>query len=373
MKKSSTKPNLFVINTPYQLLNAVEAVHSLQLTNNHLLVIRPKAKEQDRFMPLIEKSEWKTVSFPTPYVDTPEWIQNLLSPPALRWYRRILHFQCMYKLSRLARRFQNVDRLFLGHYWAAEKPFMRHIANTIKYNEVCLLDDGTDTIDINKGRCTREINNEHNQQGDGSISRASVFRRVQAKLRAKYWDWHLAEVPSLTFFTVYDLETVREGDRVIRNDYRRLRSLAPSKASPMPDTVFFIGQCIADGYCEVGAHFKMLSNVGNYFAGKKIIYVAHPRESPDCINRIRQELHWDIWPSSSVIEQDLIVSGIRPYAVAGLVSSALITMAVLLDPGVEIVSFHIAPEHWLKWGDYTTGIYQYLERQDRVRVVSLSG
>jgi len=140
----------------------------------------------------------------------------------------------------------------------------------------------------------------------------------------------------------------------------------------MPDTVFFIGHCIADGYFEVGAQFQMFADVEKYFGGKRLIFVAHPRESQDCINRIRQELHWDIWPSSSVIEQEMMVRGIRPNAVAGLVSSALITLAFLLDPGVDIVSFYIAPEHWLKWGDYANGVYQYLEQQHRVRTVPLS-
>ena len=36
MKLIKTKPNVFVVDTPHQLLNAIEAVHSLQLRNNHL-------------------------------------------------------------------------------------------------------------------------------------------------------------------------------------------------------------------------------------------------------------------------------------------------------------------------------------------------
>ena len=247
---------------------------------------------------------------------------------------------------------------------------MRHIANTIKYDEVCLLDDGTDTININKSRCTNVVKNQ--QRIDDPAAKISSLKRVQTRLRSKYWDWHLDELPSLTFFTIYDLEKVRDGDRVVRNEYLRLKSQAPAEARQMPDTVFFIGHCMADGYFEEGAQFKMLSNIQEYFQEKKLIFVPHPRESPDCINRIKEDLHWEIWPSSSVIEQEMIVRGIRPSAVASLVSSALITLSFLLDPGVDIVSFYVAPDHWLKWGDYAKGVYQYLERQERVRRVSLS-
>ena len=143
----------------------------------------------------------------------------------------------------------------------------------------------------------------------------------------------------------------------------------------MPDTVIFLGQCIVDGYFEMDAHFDFLTKVREYFGGSKIIYVAHPRESPSCINRVKEQLQWEIWPSSSVIEQDLIIRGIRPKAIAGIVSSALITLAYLIDSDVEIVCFHIAPEHWIGWREEAVGVYHYLKTkaQDRVTVVPASG
>ena len=118
-----------------------------------------------------------------------------------------------------------------------EKPFMRHIANTINYNMLYLLDDGTDTIEINKRRHKIE-NHERESRTGTSISRISLFKTIEARIRAKYWNWYLAEVPSVTFFTVYDLD-VRKGDRLIRNNYSYLRSLAPLRQSRMPNTVLF--------------------------------------------------------------------------------------------------------------------------------------
>jgi hypothetical protein len=45
-----------------------------------------------------------------------------------------------------------------------------------------------------------------------------------------------------------------------------------------------------------------------------------------------------------------------------------------VDPGVEIVCFHVPPEQWLGWRWDAIGVYQYLREkaQDRVSVVSLS-
>jgi len=371
MKQVTTKSNLFVIDTPHQLLNAMEAVHSLQLTNNHLLVIRFKNAYNDRFMPLIKTSDWVTVSFPSPFIDSRRWVEQLLGPMASRWYYRYLHFQRMHTMAKLAARFRHVDKLFLGHYFAEEKPFMRHIADTIKYNTLYLLDDGTDTIEINERR-HRIDSSDRKAPIKPSASWISVCKIIETHLRTKYWNWHLAEAPCVTFFTVYDLD-VRKGDRLIRHNYSYLRSLAPLEQSRMPDTVIFIGQCIADGYFEIGAHFEFLSRVREYFAREKLIYVVHPRESSSCLTRVRETLQCDIWPSSSVIEYDLVIRGIKPKAIAGFVSSAIITLAYLMDSDVQIVSFHIAPEHWRGWRDDGMGVYNYLETkaQDRVAIVPL--
>lgn len=360
-------PNLFVVNTPHQLLNAIEAAHSLQLTNNHLLVMKPTNLAQDRFTPLIDTKDWETVQFQTPYLDVNSWAERKLHPAAYRWYCRYLHFKRMRTLACIAKEFRNVDKLFLGHYFAEEKPFMLHLANTIKHNEVCLLDDGTDTIEINKRRHRLQ------SKAPDRLREGNAFNRIKRSWQAKYWTWQLEDPPSVTFFTVYKLD-IRKGDRLLENNYSYVRSMAPSQAIDMQDTVIFIGQCMADDYFEAEALVAFLSEVGRHFAGKKVMFVAHPRESLAWINRIKEELHWEIWPSSSVIERDLIVRGIRPSAVAGFVSSALISLECLMDPRVEIVCFHIAQEHWLIWGEYAAGVYEYLEEKmrDRVAVVPLS-
>ena len=166
---------------------------------------------------------------------------------------------------------------------------MRHIANTITYNALYLLDDGTDTIEINK----RRHNSDHGLGKDTvgtSVVRSPWFKTIEARFRAKYWEWSLAEPPSVTFFTVFDIE-VRQGDRLIKNNYSYLRQLAPREQSDMRDTVLFLGQCIADGYIELEAHCEFLSTVREYFAQENFIYVAHPRESVSCLARVKESLH----------------------------------------------------------------------------------
>jgi hypothetical protein len=371
MTQPNTLRNLFVVDTPYQLLNATEAVHSLQLENNHLVVIRPKNGTQDRFTPLIRVDDWETVSFPSLLHQPNRRVQNLLHPVVDRWYCRYLHFRQMYALAKLAARFHEVDRLFLGHYSDKWTLFMRHLANTIKYNTLYLLDDGTDTIEINEKRHGAE-SDEPEGRIDGSTSGVSVRKRIEAHLRAMYWNLCLADAPSITFFTTYDL-IVRKSDRLIKNNYDYLRSLAPPQRVVMPDAVIFLGMCIVDGYIDMNAHLDFLAEVKAYFGEKRMIYVAHPRDSESCVSRIKEHLNCEIWPCSSVIEHDLIVKGIKPKAIAAFPSSALITLASLMDTDVEIVCFHIAPEYWIHWRENAVAAYDYIKSkvQERVTIVPL--
>ena len=153
MKPARDNPNLFVVDTPHQLLNAIEAAHSFQLKNNHLVVVRAKNADRSRFMSLINRSDWASVSFPAPLIDGKPWVRKLFGQVVDRWYCRYLHLQRMRILAKLTERFRHVNKLFLGHYFAEEKPYMRHIANIIGYEDLYLLDDGTDTIEISNRRC----------------------------------------------------------------------------------------------------------------------------------------------------------------------------------------------------------------------------
>jgi len=366
MKKLKTKPNVFIINTPYQLLNAIEAVHLFQLTNNHLIVPLLKSAARERFMALIKANDWVTVSFPSPFIESKPWVEKVFGRVVHRWYHRCLHLGRMITVARLVARFKKVDKLFLGQYLVEHVPYMMHIANTIEYNTLCLLDDGTDTIEIAKRR-QKIQRNDREARFDQNNTNPSVGEPRQTHVRGKFWKWNLAEAKSLTFFTSYDIDVV-PSDQLIRNDYSYLRSLASPQQIDMSDTVLFLGLCVVDGEFEMNAHLEFLSMAREYFAGKKFVYVAHPRESAASVAKIRELLQCELWPSSSVIEYDLIVRGVKPGAVAGFVSSALLSLADLMDSDVDIVCFQIPPEYWLSWREDAIGVYHYLKEKAQPRV-----
>jgi hypothetical protein len=370
MKKNLEKPNVFVVDTPYQLLNAVEAVHFFELKNNHLFVVRHDNAGPDRFKPLIKAADWATVRVLCLTLNSKDWVQKAFGEAVNQWYCRCLHFQRMRRLANATRNVKDADKVFLGHYWVEEKPYMRHVANTIKHDTVYLLDDGTDTVDINARRNGIESSQAATPRGAGN-GRGRRWKGVETYLRSKYWNWDSTEAPSVTFFTTYDIDVCKR-DRLIRNRYKYLRSLAPAVQTHSRDSVIFLGQCVVeDGCMDTSAYLAYLSKVRDYFAGRKFIYVAHPRENALWTARVTEHLRADLWFSSSVIEYDLIVRGFKPGAVAGFATSALISLAQIMDADVEIVCFQIPAEDWMNWREGALGVYDYLKKKARPRVTTV--
>jgi hypothetical protein len=195
----------------------------------------------------------------------------------------------------------------------------------------------------------------------------SLSQKAQKSLRARWWNWNLSEARHITFFTIYDLD-VPEHDHVIKNNYYHLRSLSPAVPVYMPDTVVFIGQCSDDDSIAMDAYLDFLSVIRHYFGGKNMLYVAHPRDSRTRISRIIDRLQCELWPSSGPIEYDLLVQGIKPVAIAGFVSSALITLARLMPPDVSIICFQVAPEYWRHWKEEAIGAYDYIRKKEHARM-----
>jgi hypothetical protein len=360
MQSSAPDSNVFVVDNPFQLLNAVEAVHALALTRNHLVIIAEPGPHHS-FARLVRPEDWESVHYLSLTVDADRFHFPLLgarlASAVTQGCRRLMRLQRRRRLDRAIARFRNVRGLFLGHYWAEHKPFMRHVANTLSHAELYLVDDGTDIIDINERRklapppAVADV--------APSPVRGGFWRRIAAALRARYYDWNVAEAPSLTFFSAYDLQ-VRAGDHLIRNDYRHLRSLAAA-AGPAAG-VYFLGQCLAeDRYMEEAVYLEYLRQAREHLGGEEILYVPHPRQAPGLIQRIRELPGFRIVSFDVPIEFALVINGRAPRILASFFCSALESCRLVLGDGLPTVAFLISPRHLLRLQDEVAGIYQYFE------------
>ena len=355
--------NVYIVDTTFQLLNAVEAANSLRLPRNHLIIVNNAGQTSDAYKRIIVEKDWEKISHVSLVIDPDTHafhrFGSHIAGFARNWYGRYLHFRRMRRAARIARSVGAVNNLFLGHYWADHKPFMRHFANTISHETLYILDDGTDVIEINARRKAMAI--EPAASGGDTSQRGPLLQRLDRHLRRKYWRWDLGEAEKVTFFTAFDID-VKPGDHLVKNDYRHLRSL--TRATGTTDVIFFLGQCLVeDSYMEAPVYLDYLRRVKAHFAGEYVQYVPHPRESARTIDAVREAVGFEIRKFDVPIEYQLVTGRELPKMVASFFCSALESCSNIFGSRVRMACFHVKPEHLLCCQEAVAMIYEYFERR----------
>ncbi len=364
MTETSSCDNLFIVDTTYQLLNAIEAANYLGLSNNHLIIVNEAGQLSGAYKKIIDSKDWVKVINVWLAIDTDKCNYVRLGPRvaefARRWYARYLNLQRMRIAAKIAESIVEVNNLFLGHYWADHKPFMRHFANTIRHRNLYILDDGTDIIDVNNRRRALDNIDVDDSFGHSRVTSLPVGNVARHLLR-KYWRWDISEARNVTFFTTYDLHT-RPGDHVVKNEYRYLRSLAAA-AKPNGE-IYFLGQCLVDdGYVDAETYLDYLGRVKAYFGDEAIKYIPHPRESEVMVKSVHDILGFEIKKFDVPVEYQLVVSEEIPKVIASFFCSALESCSNMFADRIKIACFYISPSQMNKAQKAVASIYEYFERK----------
>lgn len=357
--------SLFLVKSPLQLLNAVEARHHFGLdVSECILLIMGDRKSYPQMLQLVNASEkWhRVLMLGNINLFASELRDDLIHPGDM--VRGTGLFSKMQKssafnvwrLNKIASHLGKLKYLFVGDY---RNIYMRHFVNKVNSSKTVLLDDGTGTF---------QIANERSRKTDKMP--VSLKKRLKNSAKRIFQGLMDKEVESLCFFTSYDI-SVCDGDSIERNDFHYLRSTDHS--IDRCDQVYFLGGPVSesktmpeDEYIE---HMKL---VKEYFSGEDLVYVAHRRESPEKLSRIQNEIGLTITLFEYPIEYQLALIGPRPKILASFYSSALENCRVIFGDSMSVIAFR------LKRSDYpnqTTidSIYNYYSTKADVnfKLVSL--
>lgn len=355
--------DLFIVETPLQLLNAQEARRHFAPATAHLLLLLSPPFPRARFDALADRSLWATVrSVVTRTVSDEQ--DDLLTDQAMsrsRFIRKLTRqIVRRARLERLIRSYGRLERLFIGNYI---KNDMQHFANLGTYGELVVLDDGTDTIRANE---RRRIAPEPTLPGSMTLG-----KRLRQAFRSRYVDWNQRQVPALTFFSTYGL-SVTARDRLVRHDYRFLRARFVSGRAE--NVAFFLGQPLAqDGYLTPEAYVTAVQDAARLLDGTPVVYIPHPRESEQSVQRIQSEVGLPIRRFEGPIEIVIAVQGIRPRVLASFFCSALENCAVICGTHLTIKAFRLRQDQLLCCHHDVEAVYAHFETASdrRIAVVSL--
>jgi hypothetical protein len=345
--------NVFLVETPHQLLNALEARSFFRLGDNHLVVIVKEEYSRDSFKCLVDQSEWRSVSYLTTRSEPESRLLRKLRDhrvERIRGYYKTYELYLLRKnLDSLAKSFQIAERVFLGNYLVE---YMRHFANVLSLRELCLLDDGTTTLLINKVRRGMDVSKKR-------FSLDGLKQKI-INFAIKLNDRHIKDV---TFFTIFDFE-VRAGDRLIKHNYPFLRKKGAER--PVEDVVYFLGMSLIDEGLSQESYLNYLRKVVKYFSNERLVYIQHWEEPSERLKVIEKDFNLKTIRFKVPIEHQISVLGNRPKIIASFCSSALEKCRIIFGDLLQINAFYIDPEDCPLNPGFIRDIYAYYRSRENL-------
>ena len=306
---------IFIIESPLQLLNAIEAYYHFQLTDAILVIIYNENNKNTLQINKLAKSNkiWRKIIkiFPQKY--------------------KYLKFRTTKNITKTILKkkkyFKSLDYLFLGD---SRPDFMKHLGNTITANALVLLDDGTATIELMNSYC-------HKKQDNLKLFIKHITKKYLLNLK-------IETLNNIKFFTVYNNPFLKES--IITNTYSHLKNTQLVQKKVNPNIVYFLGSNIVESNSiSFDAYLYYLQKVESYFKNKNIYYLPHRRESEKKLALLTERLNFTITKPDTIIEFYLINNvSVLPGTITGFLCSALINLKYIFEDQISILSFFISPE-----------------------------
>lgn len=284
--------NLFILKSPLQIINAIEAIEHFNLKNNIFVFIYSDMIDNEKQMrQLVDISK----------VDKVIHIKKSFKSKLLKYVQLVKNLKKY-----------EYENVFLGEIGKLHKVI---IANVVK-SKVFLLDDGTVTLRFYE-----------------NVIKPNIYNSYKFKeMRFLFFGLKIKVKDKINLFTYFDLKPVH-GIEVVKNKltYFKKNCLKDSKKSD--DLIYFIGQPLDDiNVIDVNTYKVVLEKLTTIY-NKKIIYIPHRYESKklrDAILSINNPL-LTIKNLNMPIEMFFIGKRIYPAHIISYCSTALTTLTLLYD------------------------------------------
>ncbi|MDN5130955.1 hypothetical protein [Aliarcobacter butzleri] len=284
------KKNLFIINSPLQLLNALEAIYKFKLNNIIIVAI------YNRSIKNIEQIETQLSK-----INCEEIIRfNPLKEGKIKGYVRLI--------KRLQKNIY--EKIFTGEL--VDSKFRVTIAN-LKKDKLYLLDEGTSIIQYYEETIKKNKINKYNLKD---------FRFLLFGLKIELED-------SINFFTYYSF-SLSQNVQVIENKLEYMKKNFKVNCEDYSNKLFFFGQSLLI-FSNKNEFEDSLKKVIKKNKDKKVIYIPH-REDKETV-KIAKEIdkNIEILELNQPIEQYFLENGIEPKNAISYFSTALTTTKILFE------------------------------------------
>jgi len=324
--------SVFLVKTPLQLLNAIEAKHHFNISaSDSVLIAMGDRKSRLQLIKLMHATdEWGvaidindiSLFSSDPFVKKNSFLSFLLSK--INFLKTSFFY--VRRLNRVSKYLKSSDYVFVGYTGYI---YMTHFINIMPHNKLVFLDDGNGTYRHADKRRLGGVK----LSGVGPGKKLKIFgKRVFQGVKVK-------EPGAACFFSAYNVFP-GDKDQVVKNNFSYIRGRIESL--PVLEEVYFIGSPLSEvGFISLDNYLSSLKRIKKYFEYKKIVYIAHRRESPDKLKILECELGLKVVLFDYPIEYQLAYIGPRPNILASFFSAALDSCSLIFEDKMKIISFRL--------------------------------
>ncbi len=366
-KPIRARRDVFVINTPLQLINAIEAKEAYRARNPHLVILHWRRWPRPSFEGLLARSSWNSVTWLAMDIERPSWATAFgrLSDRLAEYVWVLRRARQRRILESPFRQFDgSIDILAIGNY---AQDFHRHLLHRIPHERTIALDDGTDALRAAELRLAA-VSNPDVKPSPAGTSPRSMWQRIKNSMHRRWIDMDTRHpLFPVEFFSVYALP-VGPGSTLRKHDFPELRRA--KTAGPVTGEAFFLGQpLVEDGYVSPECFEDLIRELKGRYAHRHLLYVPHKRET-GVSRSVVERAGIPLLEFTDPIELVILEGKRRPALISSFFSSAIENLRLMLGNTIEVEAIRIPSSRLLAAQRDVMGYYAYF--QDRgIRVVNL--
>lgn len=317
--------NLFVVESPFQLLSAIEASEYFRGGENVFIIkyssYRSHANSNQQMS--ILKSQLK--------------VQRLYEiQPSFS--TKFTNIKLFFLIKKVKNNYPFIDKLFIGEFrsW-----IHREFITFFKPNQCFVLDDGNAIIALQNDYIPF---NKSYYFGNNNFSK--FIDKAQHELFKLLFSPPLGrETVNVNLFTCFDLVPYSSKQLIINHSFEHLKKRSGNK-SVLKNVVYFFGGNLTEiGILTQEHEVDELGKVKYFFENQnlKMIYISHRRDSKVKLDLIENELNIEILHFTYPAELEFVFMDKIPEYIASFFSTALYTVSKIV-PFKNVYSFRLEKE-----------------------------
>jgi hypothetical protein len=320
--KNYNSISLFLVDSPLQLLNAIEAANHFKSDKNILLLRLSGDEESDtQIKKLIKIFNWTEVHL----ID----FSNIKNR-----FKRILIYRSIFLKFKKKFKHKEFPFLFFGDF---RSEWMHHISQIISSKTIYLLDDGSITLDIQNKYFSKKIFFlESSFKRMRNFTLKNFFRLIVRKSieYVLYFGVFKSKPKNqvINLFTSFNIKSV-VNQNIVKNNYFFLKSRMQKKKLDRKAVYYFGSKHSEKGNLSLDREIKHLKKVLSFFnkLDLKMTYVPHRVDSSVKIKRINKELGIKIKKLGIPAELFFTQSRTIPSKIAGAHTTAINNLNLTFD------------------------------------------